>query len=688
MNDPHEITIRLQAIDGQWETCGVERLRGVVPQNFQATANRWGSDTCSFVLRREPGAIYPDLSAFTPIEVEVAGSLCWSGRIKETPTKEGSDPAITVQGEGWQYHLDDDQYKKVYVHTNLADWKDVRSFLFAPLGQGVQKFPASCQIMLDGAITLAYPKDIPVGTNESVGVTLDFGSDDSASWARRVVVTWTSSNAGAGIELYGITSETQNPYQAGAFSSFIGAIPNGPTVAGTTSGTISTPRRYLTFLMYRNGGPFTPTTDIWFKLSAIKVFTDTAYESGQASILTADQVIKDSLSKATLLLSSDRTGITAGSFAIPSFSLAGYASPREVWQAVNSYENYEMKIDDRRPVYRAQVTAPIYEIGQWSGAEFEDASANSTAEIVNRVYVEGQDPAGPIVAVRATAPTSFRLDSFTPQAANPSFTTDLTGWTVGDGSINRDTSVFDTTPASLRLDKTSVAFPEFWTEAWTAPFVPYAWYRIVVRLRATALFSDGNIFVRSEPGYSEFNLAVGSVPTGSFQTFTLDFQPAVTTAHFEITTEASSTGGVLYLDSVEVYRAVDSVIDKRGFVKSRTLPITNTITAASANRIGDLFLQQHRTTPFTGSFNATGQGGIRMILGGETIHPASLLRNTGQLVRCSHVTDPDTGGVGRDGRIAAVNYDHDALRASVTLDNLRSGFEALLERLSVVVGSG
>lgn len=49
---------------------------------------------------------------------------------------------------------------------------------------------------------------------------------------------------------------------------------------------------------------------------------------------------------------------------------------------------------------------------------------------------------------------------------------------------------------------------------------------------------------------------------------------------------------------------------------------------------------------------------------------------------------PDTGDHGRDGRIASVKYDPAADQATVTIDNTRAIYEALVARLAVVTGSG
>src|SRR4051812_40536052 len=97
---PDELSIRLETLDGQWETVGADRLRGIVPEHFTADADEWGSVTCGFQLRRDPGAIHPDLGAFTPCRVFIDGLKVWSGEVKETPSQDGDDQVINVAGRG------------------------------------------------------------------------------------------------------------------------------------------------------------------------------------------------------------------------------------------------------------------------------------------------------------------------------------------------------------------------------------------------------------------------------------------------------------------------------------------------------------------------------------------------------------------------------------------------------------
>lgn len=78
-----DATIRVQPPDGPWETLGSSRLHGVYPEGIQASANVWGSDALSFIVRREPGAVWPDLLPFSKVELEVGGVVVWGGRIHD-----------------------------------------------------------------------------------------------------------------------------------------------------------------------------------------------------------------------------------------------------------------------------------------------------------------------------------------------------------------------------------------------------------------------------------------------------------------------------------------------------------------------------------------------------------------------------------------------------------------------------
>lgn len=526
-----EVTVHLKALDGTWEVCGADRARGVWPENVKGIrADGWGSKTAGFDLRRDPKAIWPDIGAFTPVQIDIDGIPRWSGRVAQTPVRDDLDSVISVQCEGWQAHLDDDVYERWYVHTRLSDWKDARSHLSADLAA----LRSAWQVDTSGGVKISFPSGVPA--DGSGMVYLDAGP---GSTIKQIGWTASSSAWAANNSLYvlggstfaGLGAESYNPGSIGAGTSY------------TDSFTFSTPRRFVAFRIDSNG--HTPAADEWFKLEQIVCVRESAYLSGLSSVLKADVIVKHALSVATddEIIDADTSLIEAGTFNIPEFAMGEPRTPRQVWEAADAFEDRVRKIDvHRRPVYKAKPTVPVAEVGAWSAMSFEDASANDGSEIYERVIVKATAPDG----------TPLRVERAQSQQPNP----------------------------------------------------------------------------------------------------------------FGISTR----------------------IGRRGFQRTKVLDVSFALTTSAAEQLGDLFLRAHARTPFKGTVKLTGRGAARDPKTGTPLPVDALLEMTGEMIRFMDRVDPDTGAVGRDARIAEVSVDPDTEEATVTLDNSRAGFDALLARLDVVLG--
>lgn len=392
-----DVTVRLQALGGQWETCGADRAIGVRPDTLSLTSNSWGPDKASFNLVRQPIATWPDLGAYAPAEVEIGGVVVWKGRVLETPLKDGAERQVNVQCEGMQYHLDDDVYERAYVHAKLTDWRDVRSFPTAPLAQAIT---AGSVQTAQGSIVIGFGNGAVVPAGAAVAAVLDMGP---YSLAKRVVLKFTNAGvaAASGLSLYAkVMADPSELVSAG--ENIIGPL-DPATAASPKAGTAATPRRYLAIILYNEGGTVTLAADRMVKITGISVFAATAYETGNASILKASTVIPDALERATLLLSADHSLIQATTFNIPDFTLTKLSSPREAIEAANAYHNWVTKLDVLdRMIFAPRPSSPVVEIGAWAGSETEDASANSGAEIYSRAIVEGAGGDGTQLAVEHT----------------------------------------------------------------------------------------------------------------------------------------------------------------------------------------------------------------------------------------------------------------------------------------------
>lgn len=658
-----DLVVRGKVLDGTWETIGADRSMGIVPENFVASSNQWGPDKASFDLRRNPGWMWPDLSAFTDIDVEVGGEPDWSGRISETPSRDGDDPVINVQCEGWQYHLDDDVYAKNYVHSRLADWRDYRSYPDAVLTYATAGYTVDVS---GGQIRLALPNGAITAITKAAAAVLDLGP---YSTAKRIVATYTS-GAHASFDLSFGVSDTPG----GTVTwTVVDAAPIAAT--GTGAVTFATAKRYVHIRM-ESTAAVTGNDSSWVALQAVSVFADTAYESGNASILKASTVVADAKTQAAPLLSTDVSKIATTSFSIPDlrFELAP-RTPREVIEGVNAFHNYLAQVDvEKRLVFGPRPSAPLFEVGSWGGSTFEDSAMNSGQDVYNRVLVTGTGPdGGPLLAARGapiTAAISI-VPVVSPALTEPSFTGGTTGWT----GANRDTVTFDTAPAGVSQGNGEVMYSTY-----SGTFLAYKTY--VHQFRAKWTTSAGTLTVELKNSAGTVLASAIFALTSSWETYSLSWLPSADLIGVQIwltPRDAVTTN----IDTFKLGIATPTIVDRRGFRRTKILPVSAALTTTVANQIGDTYLAAHRTQPLKGQL-VVGKGGVRMVQSGETVHPARLLRHTGQLVRLGHRVDPDTGGLGRDGTIASVTYNHNERTSTVVLDNDRRNFEALLARFAAI----
>jgi hypothetical protein len=530
---PSDLTLRVQSQDQGWQVLGVDRYRGVTPEGVKASANGWGSDLLNCALKRRPGAIFPDLATWTPCEMDVGGVTVWDGRIKEAVEQDGDSFQIGVVGAGWQYHLDDDTKDKVWVHSRLPDWTDVRANLTADLSAG--GFTAAFQVAVGkGAVLISLPQGATSNANSARGgAQLDLGAGNTAV---RFVMQFRG-GGGAATRLQVQASDSPIG-QGGTTETYAFGSPPVPTALTTWALTLTTPRRYLSIQFLNTGVAGTAGADNqWVRAESMIVFASTAYESGNASVLTTDTLVKDALTWAPLL-SQDTSLIAApvSGFHWPDAAPFDEKSAREIIEAFNVAEQMQPRVRIGKQLeYRAFPTAPLFEIGEWPGSEFNDQSSQSGQDVYNKVKVKGTGP---------------------------------------DGS--------------------------------------------------------------------------------------------------KLTVTRTQTG---------------TIIDRFGFTRTKVLPVSMGLITALGNQLGDAFLSVHKTTPLKGDVTVR-PGGVRSLPGGGSVHPSVLLLNTGEKLRLSHRVDPDTGGLGRDGQVAQVTYDHDTEGAQVSLDNQRDRFEGLLARLDAVIGTG
>jgi hypothetical protein len=282
-----------------------------------------------------------------------------------------------------------------------------------------------------------------------------------------------------------------------------------------------------------------------------------------------------------------------------------------------------------------------------------------------------------------------------PSFTNPGFETNTTGWTATGSTITRDTAVFDVGAASGRWDKTgasdAVSFGDLLTATLTGTFIAGTSYLIQWRMRAS---TPTNAWLYASLGTatdSASNLWITGFTASAFSTFQIAWTPTTTVTSgvtFTLNDRSLFFGGAsfYYIDDCAVKTYQQTVVDRRGFQRTKQLSTSFMLTTAAAAQIGDKWLLSHKTTPFKGKAKISGNDAIRDITSGRPVAPEQMLLRTGELIRFSDRIDPDTGAQGRDGKIVEAAYKVEDNSVELTIDSSRAGFEALLNRLGVVLG--
>jgi hypothetical protein len=126
-----------------------------------------------------------------------------------------------------------------------------------------------------------------------------------------------------------------------------------------------------------------------------------------------------------------------------------------------------------------------------------------------------------------------------------------------------------------------------------------------------------------------------------------------------------------------------TIPDRRGGVRGYTIQSGASLTSAAATQLLQVFLSQRNTTPFRGTIHATSARSLAINPAGAPCAPYQLLRYPGELVTFKHLQNPDTGSLGRDGRIAKATYTFSTNSTELDIDSSAQSYESLLARLAV-----
>jgi len=318
-------------------------------------------------------------------------------------------------------------------------------------------------------------------------------------------------------------------------------------------------------------------------------------------------------------------------------------------------------------------------------------SQNELSEIYNRVVVQATSPSGEplrVVRTQGEQPGAPLMPIASPAPTNPSFDTDTTGWTLGGdpSTFVRTTTAgqFQSAPAAGKWTVPGATVPTL-TGTFTGTFQAGVTYALTVWLKS----SGGGLNIASYfgvPGDERYQNVIASGAADGLVNTVFWTPSATVTSGVRLRLLVSSSANDIFIDTLTLFKAVPTFVDRRGFRRTKRLHVTAALASdgVAAAQIADAYLSTHKLAQFKGDYVITGP--VREILTGRTVPPDELLARTGELMLFHDRIDPDTGATGRVGRIVQVTYDYEQDQATVAIDTTSSNFEALLQRLGAISG--
>jgi hypothetical protein len=691
------LSVELQPRDAGWIQLGTQQDggHGVMPGSIEYTGDlsEYGCLDASFRLKLNPRWPRHIIEQFTPVVIKDGSNDVWSGRIIAAPSTYAQDAEVLVQCQGWGQHTKDDCTPREWVIRDMSRWQDGSPSVSTTNRARVSQSGSITNAA--GGLTLAWAQGSVLVINTGLCITLDMGPNGTA---KRVVAPGWLSNGMTSASMTFMSFASSSPdvhdtsdRQAGWSVGTPGA---GPT---NTAATFTTAKRYVHILLYWTGATVTLAANAELRMPALIVFTDAADESGDASILKASTVISETLDAICPLISPSRAKLVATATSLPNFPGGpGWRYGNELIDKANEIHGYGFRLTpDPLPVpeyfplptdYSFVVGAGEYTLGE--------PGAQDGRNVYSRVISEYEDANG--VKADAVALDATRLPSSV-QVANPSFDTDTSGWTIAFGTGVRDTAVFDTAPASLRLttDGAGLLYWYYGASPALSGLTPGKRYRYTFRWRRAAAFVGLSFYVQDAvtaatlgefPGTTTAAAASAAMMAstiGAWVDVSLEFV-APAGGRVNIITSASGPASTVmaYFDSVTIFEYGGSVVNRRGFTRTALRPPGMRTTTATAGPLAQLELDNAQFPPFKGTLMI---GPRVRTKGGGSMSASVLPSRVGDALLIENMEDPNTRALGRQGIIYRAKYNETTGLAEVEIDATTSFLQQLKARIAAGV---
>jgi hypothetical protein len=388
------------------------------------------------------------------------------------------------------------------------------------------------------------------------------------------------------------------------------------------------------------------------------------------------------------------------------FKLAAYSpttsrTPRQHIDAVDAVHLWRKKVlSGKRLLYAPQ--ASLVRLEAAPGIDFQDAAANSADLIYSKVIVEGQNAVGEQIRLTRTAAELFRntaragspssLQLLNPGGESAPAEPEWEPLTSGAKTIlSQDATHVLSGTHSIKWGEKKEVFAN-WPS--TAVFKVGHVYRLRLAIYSTAAAETATIFWgENGGGFLTGNSSIatmgdvtGAVLRQNAWTFLeLIWSPNKETTKAGMTLEKAVAATTLWIDGIVVEEVQASAPERNGYHNTKVLQANSNIDLATAEALANAFLASTSVSPFRGQFVAAKVGDVHRLPGHEPVHPSELMLAGGELIRIPRI-NPDTGDLGRDGKIATITYDPDKEDAVIVIDDDRNNFQALMNRMAAVQG--
>lgn len=674
------LSIAVQPRNSGFVKLGAKHRYGVVPESivYSGDLSEYGCMNASFLLKINPQYSHYDLEHYTPIVISDGTTDVWSGRIIGTPTEYGDTGIIHVECHGWGQHLKDDATDYEWAIDDLSRFYNTAS---GPYSFDINTYQTGVEPQVQGnALVLPCPQGFTMVNSRGCSATIDLGKNGAA---KRIVAKLKAANQPGTNNFIVYLRASNSPNAIGGGTVTDATLPNPNSTDSYLRVTATTPTRYVHIFWYYVGPTTQAGLDHSIKVEFVRIFGDTADESGDASNMKASVAISETLDLLCPSFSTNRSRIVATTFNLPQFpGRPGFKYGSELIENANAFHGYKFLLTPNAvpvPIFEPQDSVHSFVVGAQDDYKFSDPSRNDGRSVFSRVISEYTGTDGVPDYAEASGTTWGKGDAF---IGDGGFESTMTTW-----------NFYSSVPPVASSEKVSTPTPQAGSWCLRIPLgsilqglaqglKPGKKYKISFYCRSQAVSSTA-VLSPVYPGSTNdltfsVNNAGWTLCEGVFTAATGTQWAAGSTGLRSFSVRDLSGTGHLYVDSFDIEEVIGNVVNRRGFQRTALRPISARSTAAAASALATLDLSEMNYPPLKGKLELSGS--IRGA-NNDKIPVSRIPSSMGKIVLLEQFKDPNTGAVGRKAPIKQAEYIEAEDKVTIDLDDNNNFISNLKNRI-------